>query len=62
MVPSPRPISAAPDRVMMYCRRGAASLTSWLRVLRADTRALFFAAAHAQRAVDSLHSLQEGAV
>src|SRR6266581_319174 len=23
MVPSPRPISASPDRVMMYCRRGA---------------------------------------
>src|SRR5207249_4678885 len=23
MVPSPKPISASPDRVMMYCRRGA---------------------------------------
>src|SRR2546428_1382443 len=23
VVPSPRPISASPDRVMMYCRRGA---------------------------------------
>src|SRR5215510_11726702 len=23
IVPSPRPISASPDRVMMYCRRGA---------------------------------------
>jgi antirestriction protein ArdC len=38
----------------------AAYLASWLRVLRADTRAIFTAAAHAQRAVDYLHHLQEG--
>lgn len=38
----------------------AAYLASWLRVLRADTRAIFTAAAHAQRAVDYLHRLQEG--
>jgi antirestriction protein ArdC len=36
----------------------AAYLASWLRALRADTRAIFTAAAHAQRAVDYLHSLQ----
>jgi antirestriction protein ArdC len=36
----------------------AAYLASWLRVLRADTRAIFTAAAHAQRAVEYLHSLQ----
>jgi antirestriction protein ArdC len=38
----------------------AAYLASWLRVLRADTRAIFTAAAHAQRAVDYLHGVQEG--
>jgi len=36
----------------------AAYLASWLRVLRTDTRAIFTAAAHAQRAVDYLHGLQ----
>lgn len=36
----------------------AAYLASWLRVLRTDTRAIFTAAAHAQRAVEYLHSLQ----
>jgi len=40
----------------------AAYLASWLRVLRTDTRAIFTAAAHAQRAVDYLHRLQEGAM
>jgi len=39
----------------------AAYLASWLRVLRADTRAIFTAAAHAQRAGEYLHGLQ-GAV
>ena len=38
----------------------AAYLASWLRVLRADTRAIFTAAAHAQRAVEYLHRFQEG--
>lgn len=38
----------------------AAYLASWLRVLRADTHAIFTAAAHAQRAVEYLHHLQEG--
>lgn len=32
---------------------------SWLKVLKNDKRAVFTAAAHAQRAVDLLHSLQE---
>jgi antirestriction protein ArdC len=36
----------------------AAYLDSWLRVLKADKRAIFTAAAQAQRAVDYLHSLQ----
>jgi antirestriction protein ArdC len=36
----------------------AAYLAHWLRVLREDKRAIFSAAAHAQRAVDYLHSLQ----
>ncbi|MGO6954732.1 zincin-like metallopeptidase domain-containing protein, partial [Rhizobium ruizarguesonis] len=33
-------------------------LDSWLKVLGNDKRAIFSAAAHAQRAVDYLHSLQ----
>jgi antirestriction protein ArdC len=36
----------------------SAYLASWLRVLKADQRAIFQAAAHAQRAVDFLHGLQ----
>jgi antirestriction protein ArdC len=36
----------------------AAYLAHWLKVLREDKRAIFSAAAHAQRAVDYLHSLQ----
>lgn len=40
----------------------AAYLDHWLRVLKADTRAVFRAAAHAQRAVDFLHGLQPDAV
>ncbi len=36
----------------------AAYLGYWLKVLREDKRAIFSAAAHAQRAVDYLHSLQ----
>jgi antirestriction protein ArdC len=36
----------------------AAYLAHWLEVLREDKRAIFSAAAHAQRAVDYLHSLQ----
>jgi antirestriction protein ArdC len=34
-------------------------LSDWLAVLKADHRAIFTAAAHAQRAVDFLHRLQE---
>ena len=37
----------------------AAYLAHWLKVLREDKRAIFSAAAHAQRAVDYLHSLQQ---
>jgi antirestriction protein ArdC len=36
----------------------AAYLAHWLKVLREDKRAIFSTAAHAQRAVDYLHSLQ----
>lgn len=36
----------------------AAYLDHWLKVLKADKRAIFRAAAHAQRAVDFLHGLQ----
>ena len=36
----------------------AAYLSHWLDVMREDKRAIFSAAAHAQRAVDYLHSLQ----
>jgi len=36
----------------------AAYLASWLEVLKHDSRAIFTAAAHAQRAADFLHSLQ----
>lgn len=37
----------------------ASYIASWLKVLKDDTRAIFHAAAHAQRAVDFLHSFQE---
>lgn len=36
----------------------AAYIASWLKVLRNDKRAVFAAAAHAQRAADYLHQLQ----
>ncbi len=36
----------------------AAYLDHWLKVLKADNRAIFQAASHAQRAVDYLHNLQ----
>lgn len=38
----------------------AAYLDHWLKVLKDDKRAIFRAAAHAQRAVDFLHGLQPG--
>jgi antirestriction protein ArdC len=38
----------------------AAYLDHWLKVLRDDKRAIFQAAAHAQRAADFLHGLQAG--
>ncbi|WP_137390341.1 ArdC family protein [Rhodoligotrophos defluvii] len=38
----------------------AAYMASWLQVLKDDKRAVFQAAAHAQRAVDYLHGLQPG--
>lgn len=40
----------------------AAYISSWLKVLKGDKRAVFSAAAHAQRAVDFLHGLQPNAV
>ena len=36
----------------------AAYLDHWLKVLKADKRAIFSAAAHAQRAADYLNGLQ----
>ena len=36
----------------------AAYIASWLTVLKNDTRFIFTAASHAQRAVDYLHKLQ----
>jgi antirestriction protein ArdC len=36
----------------------ASYIGSWLQVLRDDKRAIFAAAAHAQRAADFLHGLQ----
>jgi antirestriction protein ArdC len=38
----------------------ASYLDHWLKVLKEDKRAIFQAAAHAQRAVDYLHGLQPG--
>ncbi|MEA1675472.1 ArdC family protein [Nitrospirillum sp. BR 11163] len=38
----------------------AAYIGSWLKVLKDDKRAIFSAAAHAQRAADYLHGLQPG--
>ena len=35
----------------------AAYIQSWLKVLKEDKRAIFSAAAHAQRAADFLHAL-----
>lgn len=40
----------------------AAYIGSWLEVLRGDKRAIFTAAAHAQRAADYLHGLQVASV
>lgn len=37
----------------------AAYIDHWLRILRSDSRAIFQAAAHAQKATDYLHGLQE---
>lgn len=36
----------------------AAYIASWLKILQDDKRAIFRAAAHAQRAADFLHGLQ----
>ncbi len=36
----------------------ASYLASWIKVLKNDTRAIFTAAAHAQRAADFVNSLQ----
>jgi antirestriction protein ArdC len=38
----------------------ASYIASWLKALRNDRRAIFTAAAHAQRAADYLHGLQPG--
>ncbi|MFT4117901.1 ArdC family protein [Bradyrhizobium sp.] len=44
-----------------HCDDHAAYIASWLAVLKNDKRAIFAAAAHAQRAADLLHSLQSPA-
>jgi len=45
--------------ITLEVREGhAAYLASWLKVLKADNRAISTAAAQAQRAVDYLHALQ----
>ena len=36
----------------------ASYIASWLKALKADKRAIFAAASHAQRAADYLHGLQ----
>jgi antirestriction protein ArdC len=36
----------------------AANIATWLTVLKNDKRAIFSAAAHAQKAVDFMHGLQ----
>jgi antirestriction protein ArdC len=36
----------------------AAYIASWLKALKNDTRFIFVAASHAQKAVDYLHGLQ----
>ena len=38
----------------------AAYIANWLKVLKCDSRAIFTAASHAQRAADYLHGLQQG--
>ena len=38
----------------------ASYIANWLKVLKDDKRAIFTAAAHAQRAADYLHGLQPG--
>ena len=40
----------------------ASYIDNWLKALRDDKRAIFHAAAHAQRAADFLHKLQPGTV
>jgi len=45
-----------PHKVTVH--KNAAYIGSWLQVLKNDKRAIFTAAAHAQRAVDHLHGLQ----
>jgi antirestriction protein ArdC len=39
----------------------ASYIASWIKVLRDDTRAIFAAAAHAQRAADFLHAARPSA-
>ena len=40
----------------------ASYIASWLKALKNDKRAIFSAAAHAQRAADYLHGLQPAAL
>lgn len=49
------------DLAPVIHEENAAYIASWLSILKEDRRAVFAAAAHAQRAVDYLHGLQPAA-
>lgn len=46
------------DLMPGHCEDHAGYIASWLKVLKDDRRAIFTAAAHAQRAADFLHAFQ----
>jgi antirestriction protein ArdC len=52
------PFGFIPDLVFGFAGIPTAYLGRWLTVLKEDKRAIFSAAAHAQRAADFLNSLQ----
>jgi antirestriction protein ArdC len=51
-------LAADLDITPEVCEDHAAYIQSWLKVLKDDKKAIFSAAAHAQRAVELLHRLQ----
>ncbi len=52
-------LALTPEPSAEIGRSHAAYIQSWLKVLKEDKRAIFSAAAHAQRAADFLHSFQQ---